>query len=136
MDLVRELLEARAGDLVRTLTAQADFEEETARSFVPAAASAALDAMKARAGDLDPERMASSSNVATLLDQIDLGDLATRVGIAPDKASRGLTVVLPLILGFLGEKAGGEGGLGGLLGLAGGLGDAADRLKGLGGLLG
>lgn len=134
MDLVRELLEAKSGELVRQLTGQAGFEEETARQFVPAAGSATLEAMKARAGDLDLGQLASSSNVSVLLDQIDFGALASRVGISTDEAASGLGAILPLILGFLGDKAGGRGGLGGLLDLAGGLGGASDRLKDLGGL--
>jgi len=136
VDFLQDLLKDKAGDMIAELTGKAGFEADAAEKFVPEAGKATVDALKANAGSLDLENLASAANVSSLIGGMDIGSLASKVGISTDKASGGLTAMLPMMLKFVGARSQGAGGLVGLLGLAGGLGGlggAADKLKDLGG---
>jgi hypothetical protein len=69
--------------------------------------------------------------VATLLEKIDVGGLASRVGLSEDRSSAGLAALLPLVLRFIDEDGGAMGSLKAIAKTD----DAIDGLKGLGGKL-
>ena len=135
MDLIKDILESRGGDLVQALVGQAGFDADRAKAFVPEAGSSVLDALTSRASDLDLGDLASQSNVDRLVDHIDVGDLASRAGVSAQESSRGLAAFVPMVLGFLGEKSD-AGGLLALLGKADDVGDVLGKLGGIGKLFG
>lgn len=130
MDFLGALLEEKQPALVQTLTGETDLSPDEAERFVPEAGSAVVDALASHGGELDLDNLDGSGNVESLLGMIDIAGLAGRTGLSPEKAAGGLLAVLPMILGFLGIKAGGGQGLLSVLGSLGG--GAGDMLGGLG----
>ena len=124
MDLIKSLIADKGGELVSQLIDKSGFSTEQAEAFVPEAFSSVVDAVK---GGANPE------DEGGLLEQIDIGNLASKVGIDTEAASGGLSTILPMVMSLLGEKAGGLGALTSLLGGGDGI---AGKLTGLaGGLL-
>jgi len=137
VDFLAALLEEKQGSLVQALTGQTDFSPEEAEKFVPEAGSTVVDAVASNLGELDLDNLADAGNIQSLLGKIDIGDLAGRSGLSPEKAAGGLSALMPMVLGFLGSKAGGSGGLMSALGgMGGGAGDMLGGLGKLGGVLG
>lgn len=135
MDLINDIVKEKAGDLIGALTGQAGYSMDEAERFLPEAGSEMTSAFLSRSSDLDLENLSSQANISKLLGGIDVGGLASRVGVPEKQGSDGLGALLPMVLGFLGQKGGGAAGLLALLGNAGDLGDKLDKLKGLGGKL-
>ncbi|MDH3272562.1 MAG: hypothetical protein OEN56_14590 [Gemmatimonadota bacterium] len=135
MDFIKDILEERGGDLFKALAAQDGFPTERAEAFLPEAGRSVATAMTSRASDLDLANLASSVNVGTILQGIDIPGLASRAGVTPEQGSRGLAAIVPMILGFVGEKGDADGILG-MLGKVQGLGGALGGVKGLGKLFG
>lgn len=134
MDFLGALLEEKQPALVQTLTGETDLSPDEAERFVPEAGSAVVDAVASHGGELDLDNLDGTANVESLLGTIDIGGLAARTGLSPEKAAGGLLAILPMILGFLGIKAGGGQGLLSVLGgLGGGAGDMLGGLGKLGG---
>ncbi len=131
MNLLEDLLGARAEDLISEVVSRTEFGRDEAESFVPEAGRSVAGALAKRAGDLDLSDMTSGNNVAMLLEQIDIGALAGKVGLSPDKGASGLAAMLPMLLGFLGKN---DSAMGALKGLAKAEG-AMDSLKDIGGKL-
>ena len=134
MDFLGALLEEKKATLVQALTGQTDLAPAEAELFVPEAGSAVIDAVASNLGELDLDNLDAAGNTASLLGKIDIGGLATRTGLSPEKAAGGLSAIMPMILGFLSSKAGSGGGLMSALGgLGGGAGDMLGGLGKLGG---
>ncbi len=134
MDFLGALLEEKQSTLVETLTGETDLSPDEAERFVPEAGSAVVDAVASHGSELDLDNLDGTGNVESLLGMIDIPGLATRTGLSPQKAAGGLLAILPMILGFLGIKAGGGPGLlSALGGLSGGAGDMLGGLGKLGG---
>lgn len=131
MDLLKDILGARTEDLISELVGRTDFGREEAESFVPEAGRSVAGALAKRAGDLDLSNIASASNVGTLIEQIDIGSLASKVGLSADKGASGLAAMLPMLLQFLGSNDNAMGALKALSKADG----ALNTLKGLGGKL-
>ena len=135
MDLLENILKERSGDLLGALTGGAGFSADQAEKFLPEAGSGIGRALLSKATDLDVSDLASKANIGSIMSGLDVAGLAKAAGVSADQGTRGLNVLLPMILGFIGDRAQGAGGLSGLLGAAGGLGDALGAVKGLGGFL-
>ncbi len=131
MNLLDNLLGDHAEDLISEIVERTQFGREEAETFVPEAGRSVAGALAKRAGDLDFSDMASGANVATLMDQIDIGALVGKLGLSADKGAAGLAAMLPMLLSFLSKNDAAMGGLK-ALGKAEG---AMDTLKGLGGKL-
>lgn len=135
MDLINDIVAKRGGDLIRTLTQYGGFTPDKAEAFVPEASKSVISAVTAHAGDMDLSNLASSANVASVLKHVDIAQLAGRTGVTAEQGSKGLSAILPLLLGFIGEQ-GDAGSLLGLVGKAKGLGDTLDGIKSFGKLFG
>ena len=122
MDLLKNLLESKAGDLASGLVSKAGFSADQAKAFVPEAAGSVVNAVKG-SDKIDFTNMGTS--VQAVIGRIDIASLAGKTGIGATQAKSGLAVIVPALLKLLEEKAGGAAGitsmLGGLKG-AGGLG--------------
>ena len=137
LDFLKDMLAEHSGDLVAKLTGSAGLSSEAAEKFIPAAGSATVDAIKSESAGLDLTNLAAAGNVSSVMSGIDVGALASKVGISAEQTTSGMSAILPTILGLIGSKAAGSsGGVLALLGLGGGLGGVADKIKGMGGLLG
>lgn len=135
MDFLESILKEKSGDLLGTLTGGAGFSAEQAEKFLPEAGSNVGQALVSKASDLDMSDLASASNIGAILGGIDVAGLARKVGVSTEQGTNGLNALLPMLLGFLGDKGKDAGGLMGLLGAGGGLADKLGALKGLGGFL-
>ena len=135
MDLIKGILEQKGGDLISALTSQAGFGQQQAEAFLPEAGESVMTAMAATADDLDMSDLSSAANVGAVLQNVDVASLAARTGLTTEQGSHGLSAMLPMLLGFIGEK-GDAGSLLGMLKQAGDLGDVLGGLKGLGKLFG
>ncbi len=133
MDLIKGLLENT--DIIGKLTGQVGLEREEAERFVPAATEATVAQVKS--GAIDPGALlgGGAGAIGELLSGIDVGQLASRVGIGKEQAGSALAAFVPVLMGFLQSQGGGAGGLGALLGGAG-AGGLLGKVKGLGKLLG
>ena len=135
MDLISEILEQKGGSLISALVSGAGMGTDQAETFLPEAGTSVMEAMTSRADDLDLSDLASKANLDSLMGGIDIAGLASRSGVTAEQGTKGLSTILPMLLGFLGDK-GDVGGLLGLLGKADDLGGAVDKLKGFGKLFG
>jgi hypothetical protein len=137
MDFLEKILKEKSSDLIGALTAGAGYSAKEAERFVPAASSSVVQAVASQAGKLDLDDLQNAANLAKIMKGIDIGGLASKVGLTPEQSAKGLAAILPMALGFM--KDHGDG-LKGLLGMLGGgdgaIGDALGALKGSGGLKG
>ena len=134
MNFLKDMLAEHSGDLVAKLTDNVGLSSEIAEKFIPAAGSATVEAVKSESASLDLANLGSAGNVSSVMSGIDLGALASQVGISTEQTASGMSAILPTVLSLIGSKAAGSsGGVLALLGLGGGLGGAAAKLKGLGG---
>lgn len=129
MDLIKNLLAEKQGELVNALMNKAGFGADQARAFVPEAADAVVEAAGGGSG-LDPAALADAGP-AELIGKIDVASLAARVGVDPGMATAGLSAIVPQLLEAFRGKLGALGGVASQLGEAGALGGAAKSLGGL-----
>ena len=104
----------QAGDLLSTLT-QSGFSADQAKAFIPAASESVMQA----ASGLDLSGGESGDIVNSLLQNVDIQGLASKVGLDANMVTTGLTALLPQLVEML--KGDGlssllSGGAGGLLG--------------------
>lgn len=125
MDLIQTVLDQKGGELLAALMQKTTMDKTQAESFLPEAGKSVMDAMTSSASELDTESIGSKANASRLVDAIDVGGLAARAGISTDQGMSGLSTIVPMVLGFLGESDN----AGALLGLAA-------KAKSLGGSLG
>lgn len=135
MDFIQNILSEKGGDLIGALTGRAGYTTEQAKRFLPEAGSAVGEAVTSQASKLDLSDLASAANIGAVLKGVDVSALATRTGVSAEQGSAGLNALLPMLLGFIGEKGKGAGGLLALLGSGKGLGGALGEMKGLAGRL-
>lgn len=133
MDFLKDILEEKGAELAGGLVEKLGFNADQARAFVPEAAQSVFDVAKERAGDLDFSDLTGSAG--SLIDGVDTGALATKVGIDSSQAKSGLSAIVPTLLSALKEKAGG---LSGLTSMLGGkdLGDALGGISSASGTIG
>lgn len=132
MDFLKDILAQKGTELAGTLVEKSGFSTEQAQAFVPEAAHSAFDVVKEKAGDLDLANLAS--NTDAVISGIDVGALASKVGIDSSQARSGLGAILPTLLSAVQERAGGLSGLTSMLG-GEGLGKALGGVGGIGGKL-
>lgn len=123
MDLIKELISSKGAGLLNELTGSG-FSAQQAQKFLPQAAQSVFGAMQ---GLHVPSLLAADAPTQTssLLDNVDIPGLASRVGIDVGLTRGGLEKVIPVATGFLKENSGAAA----LLGLLGGGGGS--RLGGL-----
>lgn len=133
MDFLNDIIRDRGGDLVGQLTSKAGFSKEQAERFVPAAGSSVADTLAKKASELDLNNLASPSSIGAIMKHVDVGALSQKAGVTAEQGAKGLSSLLPMLLGLIGDRAKGAGGLLSLLGGAGAAGGNLGALKGLAG---
>lgn len=133
MDFLNDIIKERGGDLIAELTSKAGFSTDQAARFVPAAGSSVMDALTARASDLDLGDLTSASALGTITQQMDIGALSQKAGVTADQGAKGLSSILPMLMGLIGEHGKGAGGLLSLLTASGGAAGGLGAIKGLAG---
>ncbi len=131
MEFLEQILKDQTGPLVEKLTGALGFSPDQAGSFVPAAIQRVVEALQG--GGLDLGSLLGGGDASDLVSKVDASALAESAGIEPARATEGLQVLVPDLLGALQEKAGGAAGLASLLG---GGGEAGGLLGKVGGLAG
>lgn len=132
MDFIKDILAEQGSEMIGGLVSKVGLSTEQATAFVPEAASSVFDVVKDKAGDLDLSDLGSSAG--SVVDGVDIGVLAQKVGINGSQAKSALAAIVPMLLGAMQQKAGGLGGLTSLLG-GKGVGDAVSGLGGMAGKL-
>jgi hypothetical protein len=135
VDLIQTVLDQKGGELLSALIQKTTMDKTQAESFLPEAGRSVMDAMTSSASELDTETIASTANMTRLVDRIDVGALASRAGISAEQGMSGISTIVPMVLGFLGES-GDAGALLGLAAKAKALGGSLGAVKGLGKLFG
>ncbi len=134
MDIIQSVLTDKAGDLLGALKGDAGYTAEQANAFLPEAGNAVGEAMKTVAPKLDMTDLASTPNVGAILGAVDVSGLARRSGVSAEQGTAGLNALIPMVLGFIGQKGLDAGSLLSLLGIGddsgalGGLKDLAGKL--------
>ena len=121
MDLIKNFISENSGDLIGKLTSSG-FDLDQAKQFLPEAASGLTEA----AGKLDMSELMSSissGDTSKLMSMVNIGSIASKLGMDADQVTSGLGSLLPSIISALKD--------------GGGLGDAVSALSGgsAGGLL-
>ncbi len=135
MELMQNIMADKATDLLGALTGKAGYTTEQADRFLPEAGTAVGSALSAQASELDLADPASASNIGAVLNSVDVASLANRTGVSAEQSVAGLNALLPMLLGFLGERAGGASGLLALLGSGKSIGGALGGVKDVAGRL-
>ncbi len=113
MDFLKNLRDENTANLVSGLVDKAGFSADQAKAVVPEAASSVVDAVKG--ADIDFSSIGAASQA--IVDKVDVGSLAGKVGIDTAQAQSGLGALVPNLLELVQEKAGGgEGGIGKIVG--------------------
>ncbi len=121
MDFIEEFIGSQGTGLIDQLTGSG-FGIEQAEKFLPEAGESIIGAMKG----MDVQSLLDSSiseQTSSLLGNIDVTSLASRVGVDTSLAHGGLEKLIPVAMNFLknNEAAAGFLGLGSLAGMAKGL---------------
>ena len=132
MDFLKDILKEKGTELAGGLVDKLGFSTEQAEAFVPEAAASVFDVVKEKSGELDLSNLASSAG--SLVDGVDAGALAEKVGIDSSQVTSGLGAIVPILLSALQAKAGGLSGLTSMLG-GEGLGKAVGGVGGIAGKL-
>ncbi len=101
MDILQSILGDKAGEMISGLVGKG-FSQEQAEKFLPEAGSSIVSAFENSGGNSDAD---------SILGNIDLSAIASKLGIDSNLVDQGMKFILPTILGQLGGS-----GAGGLLG--------------------
>lgn len=126
MDILKELISSKGAGLVSQLTGSG-FSAEQAEKFLPEAGGSIMGALQG----LDVKALLGSdaaSQTSSLLGNIDVAGLASKLNLDSAVAKGGLEKFIPVVMGFLKDNQAAAGVLGLLGGKAGGL---AGMAKGL-----
>lgn len=135
MDLIQNVLDQKGGELLAALMRETSMDRTQAEAFLPGAGRAVLEAMTAAAPQLDHQKLQSTANVSRIVDQIDVGALASGAGVSALQGMSGLSTIVPMVLGFVGESKN-AGTLLNLAARARTLGGSVGHVKGIGKLFG
>lgn len=132
MNFISDIIKERSGDLIGQLTSKAGFSREQAERFVPAAGSSVADTLAKKALELDLTNLASASSIGAIAKHVDVRALSQKAGVTAEQGAKGLSSLLPMLMGLIGDRAKDAGGLLSLLG-GGASGGNLGALKGLAG---
>ena len=113
MSVIQSLLGDQFGNLTSMLTDKLNFSQPQAESFIPEAAKEFLGAYQEKSADLDLSNVSGSAS--TLLEMININELASKVGISEEQVNSGIGMIMPTLLGLAEEHKDKLEGLGSLL---------------------
>ena len=124
MDIISNLISEHGSSFVSTL-AESGFTAEQAQQFLPEAAQGMSDAIDV--GGISELLSGGDEGdvVSTIMSNIDIEGIASKVGIDASLASNGLTALIPKVLAMVNAEGGGlssllsGGGVGDIAGMAG-----------------
>ncbi len=106
MDLLQALLNDKRADLMEPLFEQAGFTRAQARSFLSPALAEIVEGL--RRAEVPIEAMLAEGDLSALIGRIDVTSVANQAGVLDRLARSGLRAILPEVLSFLRERAGGR----------------------------
>ena len=132
MDMIKNMIAQKGAEFAAPLVEKLGFSQSQATMFLPMA----IEALMAKFGNDDKDESSSFSlagllggggdDISSMVDGIDVADIASKVGIGEDKAKSGLAALAPAVVdglkeqgvsSVLGALGGGDGGgIGGMLG--------------------
>lgn len=130
-ELISQFLQGQGADVVKNLVGSVGFSQEQATGFLGSLGDQVMSLFQG--GKLDLSSILENNAVSELTSKLDVGQLASSVGVDTGAAEKGLSTALPSLVDFVKDKAGDASGLLGLLGGDGG--DVADKLGGIAGKL-
>lgn len=121
MDLIENLMNTHGDEMVRRLSG-AGLKPEQAKAFVPDASQEMLSAL-AQSDPTELMKQPEATQTSTILERVDIGALARRIGIDQSLAQRGMQALVPILIGYIRSQGGGVtqllGQLGGKSGVGG-----------------
>ncbi|MFK7898150.1 MAG: hypothetical protein AB8G23_20125 [Myxococcota bacterium] len=134
--MLEALLKEHGGELLSSLTGAGGLDQGQAENLLPPALSGIGDALQG--GGLDLGSLLGGGGAGDLLQQLNIGDIASSAGLSEDQASSGLASLIPAVMSLLGNQAGGAedllsmlgGGGEGASGALGAIGNIAGKLFG------
>lgn len=113
MDILNDVIAGKGSEILGALTKQG-FNSDNAQNFIKESGSSimsALESGKVNLGEGDIQQKADS-----IIGNIDIASLASKVGISSDMAQTGLGTIVPIIMNALQDKLGDASGIMSLLG--------------------
>ncbi len=123
MDILNDIIGEKGAEILGALTQQG-FSTDNAQSFIKESGGSIMSALDS--GKVDLSQGDIQQKASSIIDNIDIASLASKVGITSEMAQTGLGTVVPIIMSAVQDKLGDASGLMSLLGNA----DAAGGLLG------
>ncbi len=116
MDILNDIIGDKGAEILGALTQQG-FSADKAQSFISESGSSIMYALNSGNVDLSQDNIEQKSD--SIIGNIDIASLASKVGISSEMAQKGLGTVVPLIMSAVQDKLGDTSGLMSLLGDSG-----------------
>jgi hypothetical protein len=133
--MLDELLQEHGSELIAAITKGSELDAGEAKQLLPPAVGQISEVLQGGGGGIDLGALLGGSGgaVSSLLENLDVAQIANAAGIDRARAEGGLASLIPVVVSLLGEKSGG---LDGLLSMLGGDGGSGPDLGALGGIAG
>ena len=133
--MLDQLLKEHGGELIAAITQGSDLDASQAESLVPPALGQITDLVSGGGGGIDLTDLlgGGSGAVSSLLEKLDIAEIANAAGLDQSQTQGGLASLIPVVMSLLGDKSGG---VDGLMSMLGGDGSSGSGLEALGGIAG
>jgi len=113
MDILKDIIGDKGTEILAALTQQG-FSTDNAQSFISESGDSIMSALNS--GNVDLTQGDVQQKTDSIISNIDIASLASKVGINSEMAQQGLGTVVPLIMNAVQDKLGDASGLMSLLG--------------------
>jgi len=126
MDIFNDIIGEKGAEILGALTQQG-FSADNAQSFIKESGGSIMSALESGNVDLGQGDIEQKAN--SLIGNIEIASLASKVGISSEMAQTGLTTVAPIIMNAVQDKLGDASGIMSLLGNSDAAGDLLGSVK-------
>ncbi len=112
MDIIKDIIGENGTEILSALT-ENGFDSAQANNFLGEAGSSIMSALSS--GNVSLDDNDTTQNAESIIGNINIAELASKVGINSDLATNGLNSIVPVILKLAQEKFGGIQGVMGML---------------------
>ena len=113
MDILKDIIGDKGAEMIGALTSQG-FNTDNAQNFISQSGNSIMSALNS--GNVDLDQGDIQQKTQSIIGNIDIASLASKVGITSDMAQKGLGTVVPIIMSAVQDKLGDASGLMALLG--------------------